>query len=153
MKSLYNRLLIALQAHLGANLPAIRYVELDLGQLEIFETRPAVAFPCALVRFAGSYQQRQFNTQLNNFTMSVKLGFDVYANTSNLVPLDVREIALSSFEIEQEFYLQLQNWTANGLLTTGLLRVSDGDLFDGSGMRKRLITFTGSFADASLNNV
>lgn len=151
MKSLYNRLLIALQAHITANLPAIKYVELDLGQLELYETRPAVAFPCALVRIAGNYQQRQFNTQINNFTLTVKLAFDVYGNTSNLVPQAAREKALEYFETEQELYLQLQNWDAGGLLITGLTRISDADQYADDGMRKRLVTFTGSFADDTLN--
>lgn len=152
MKSLYNRLLIALQAHMAANLPAIKYAELDLGQLEVYEMRPAVAFPCALFRIAGSYQQRQLNTQINNFTLTVKLGFDVYGNTSNLVPQAAREKALEYFEIEQELYLKLQGWKADGLLMTGLTRMGDADMYAEDGMRKRLVTFSGSFADNTLNS-
>ena len=151
MLSLYNRFLIALQAHIAANLPAIRYVELDLDQLEIYETRPAVAFPCALVRIAGNYRQEQLGVQVNNFTIVVKLAFDVYGNTSNLVPLAARKKALEYFEIEQELYLKLQGWKADGLLITGLRRISDADQYAEDGMRKRLITFTGSFADDTLN--
>lgn len=148
MKSLYNRLLIALQAHLG---DLFRYIELDLGQLEIYEQRPAVAFPCCLVRFAGRYEDRQLNTQINNFTLTCKLGFDVYGNSSNLTPEAAREKALSYFETEQELYLKLQGWKADGLLTTGLTRISDADQYGEDGMRKRLVTFTGSFADESAN--
>lgn len=151
MKSYYNRLLLALQAHLSAQLPEIRYVELDLGQLEVYEERPAVAFPCALLRFQGNYTQRQLNTQVNNFTLTVKLGFDVYGNTSSLTPEAEREKALMYLEVEQQLYLTLQDWKADGLLTTGLVRLSDSDLYAADGMRKRVITFSGSFADESLN--
>lgn len=132
-------------------MPSIRYVELDLGQLEVYETRPAVAFPCALFRIAGLYEQRQFNTHINNFTLTAKLAFDVYGNTSNLVHIEAREKALEYFEIEQEFYLKLQGWKADGLLITGLCRISDADMYSEDGMRKRLVTFTGSFADETLN--
>ncbi len=151
MKSLYNRLLIALQAHLAANVPEIKYVELDFSQLEIYDTRPAVAFPCALIRFTGAYEPRQMKTQINNFTMQVRLGFDVYGNTSSLVPEAARTAALAYFEVEQKLYLSLQEFTAAGLLLNGgLTRVADIDQISADGLRKRVVTFRGSFADSTL---
>lgn len=140
----YNTLILALQARLGS---IFRYIELDLGQLENYDTRPAVAFPCALLRFRGQYEQRQLGTQINRFTLECKLGFDVYGNTSNLLPIEAREKALQYLYAEQELYTLLQGWTANGLLCEPFVRVSDADMYGQEGLRKRLITFKAAYAD------
>ncbi|MCH5690023.1 hypothetical protein LWM68_40860 [Niabella sp. W65] len=110
MKSKYSLILLALQARLA---PVLKYIELDLNQLEIYETRPAVAFPCGLIRFTGQYRPMQLKMQWNNFTLSIKLGFDTFGNTSSLVPQVSREKALQYLEVEQQVYLLLQG----GMLT------------------------------------
>lgn len=145
--SYYARLLLALQPRLS---PVLRYIDLDLYQLEVYEQRPAVAFPCGLVKFTGQYQQHQFGSQWNNFTMQIKLGFDHFGNTSNLVPAATLKKALEYLEVEQQVYLLLQGWNANGLLQTPFRRLADADQYAEDGLRKRIVTYGGMFADDSL---
>lgn len=143
MTNNYAKILTELQSHLSDTLA---YIELDLGQLEVYDSRPAVSFPCGLLRFAGNYEQRQLNTQLNRFTLTVKLGFDVYGNTSSLVPPDARELALSYLDTEQELFEKLQGWMGS-VLCEPLTRISDADQYSEDGLRKRLITFRGAYVD------
>ncbi len=139
----YAKILTELQSHLSDTLA---YIELDLGQLEVYDTRPAVSFPCGLLRFAGNYEQRQLKTQLNRFTLTVKLGFDVYGNSSSLVPSLAREQALSYLETEQDVYVKLQGWMGT-VLCEPLTRISDADQYSEDGLRKRLVVFRGAYVD------
>jgi hypothetical protein len=45
MKTIYT----AVIERLKNNVPALKWIDLDAGQLEYYETRPAVAFPCAII--------------------------------------------------------------------------------------------------------
>lgn len=45
MKQIYLTLLELLNL-----VPALKFTDLDKGQLEFYQTRPAVAFPCALIK-------------------------------------------------------------------------------------------------------
>lgn len=146
-ESIYAQLLLKLQQQLQG---ILRYIELDLGQLEVYELRPAVDFPCALISFVGQYQQHQFGSQWNNFQLIIKLGFDTFGNTSNIVPIDLRQKSLEYLDVEQGIYKKLQGWDADGILTTPLRRVADADQYSEDGLRKRILTYTGMFCDDSL---
>ena len=154
MKSVFNQFLIALQNKIGAEIPdseiepGIRETNQDLGQLEVYDVRPAVPFPCLLVDLAApSYEQKQFKTQWANMQVTMRLGFDQWGSSSSLSPEDVRVKALAYYEIENKIYEVLQDWNAEGLLMRPLRRLSAVTEKRDDKFRVRVITFTAVYED------
>lgn len=94
MKALYLRLL----ALLGA-VTQLRYIDLDKGQLDYYEQRPSVAFPCALIRIdlpritaIGKGVQR-FDVQV-----TIRLAFDFIGEANARTPEATRLKSLSYFD-------------------------------------------------------
>lgn len=117
---------IAITGRLSACVPALRWVELDEGQLSSPE-RPSVAFPCALVDIAYSDCQTvsgSFGSQRVKATVTVRVAFKRLAPTAAMSPDSVRPHALSYLDTLQEIHKKaLQWWNGNGLFNP-LQRVS-----------------------------
>jgi hypothetical protein len=77
-----------------ATVPAIKYFNWDLGQLDFYSNRPAIQLPCCLVDFNTDYKTQQFNNQHGKFKLSVRLAFDAFNDISSLAPDDVEELGL-----------------------------------------------------------
>lgn len=117
MTSLFAQLFLLLQTHIKLKVPEIRYTDLDLGQLEYYETRPAVSFPCVLIDFpSAQYSDHSFNTQWGNFSISCRLGFSPFSSANSLAPDLSKEKALQFYEIENKLYVALQTFDAGGII-------------------------------------
>ncbi|SEW02096.1 hypothetical protein SAMN05428988_1328 [Chitinophaga sp. YR573] len=96
--------------------PEIRYIDQDLGQLENYDKRPAVAFPCMLIDIdefkysdvAGS------NHQIGEGLIQFRLGLVQYSNSNNIAPTNVRANALRYYELENKVYVALHSWAPVG---------------------------------------
>lgn len=157
MTSIFNALLVKLQDKLvaaipdSADTPGIRLVDQDFGQVDIYEVRPAVSFPCVLVDYSNTeYVQKQFKAQWAEMNIVLRLAFDPWSKSSSLSPMEVREKALKYFEIEQKIYLTLQDWTADGMLMLPLKRMSAVSEKREDKFRVRQITFKATYEDRSL---
>jgi hypothetical protein len=86
-----DEILLAIQAIIKANVPEIRMVDVDLGQLE--ETEPPVSYPCVLVGFDGTidFAYLSQNIQEGDTPVSIKIGFKVLGKTHNVVTLQALE--------------------------------------------------------------
>ena len=103
----------------------LKYINLDLGQLEFYEVRPAVDFPCCLIDIINTnYTQRQ-DGQHGDLQLRLKLGFDVVSDTSGLAPDAVREAGLNYFDIENKVYQKMQYYNAGGLVFNEFIRLRD----------------------------
>lgn len=89
--------------------PAVRWSDLDKGQLEFYETRPAVNFPCALLKVViDKTENLGQNMQLCHGRVIVRLGFNYIGETSSITPQTARSKSLEYFDILESVYLAFQ---------------------------------------------
>jgi hypothetical protein len=157
MTSVFNQIFIAIQNKILTEIPdstatpGIRYIEIDMGQLENYSTRPAVSFPCLLIDYTSTtYLQRQHKAQWGEMLINFKLAFDTWGNSSSLSSEELRKLALRYYEIENKIYLALQDWNAEGLLMQPLKRVSASSEKREDNFRVRDIVFKATYEDRGL---
>lgn len=154
MNSIFNRLLINLQTKLMADVPdnpsgarGIRYIDQDLGQLDIYETVPNVSFPCVLVDFVQTQYREMQGSQWAKMTIILRLGFNPYSGSSNLTPEEYREKALEYYEIEDLIFKSLQDWNGEGLLMNPMIRKEATTEKRQDIMRVRTLTYEATYND------
>lgn len=147
--SMFAQLLILIQEKIASDIPEIKWCDQDFGQLENYEERPAVAWPCTLVDFlTTTYGQLSNDVQEANFSLQLRLGFNPYSSTSGATPIPYREKALEYYEIEEKIFTTFQGWTAGGLIQP-MTRVSGQTEPREDIYRVRVINFTSWFEDAT----
>jgi hypothetical protein len=150
MDSIKGQFVVKLIAKLTADIPEVFHVNRDLGQLEFYApgTKPNVSFPCILIKLTSStYKERQQKTQQSEINVQLRLGVDVFSDTSNLAPDEVRTQGLLYFEIENKIYKSLQDWRADGLLNYPMVRVSDSEEIRNDPYNVSIINFKAGFED------
>jgi len=102
---------LSLSARILAQVPAIQWVDLDLGQLEHYDTRPPVQFPCVLVDYPdAAYKELGGGVQWGDVTVQLRLGFAPFSSANSAAPVSAQEQALQHYEIEQALYIAVQGW-------------------------------------------
>lgn len=96
-------------ADLIAEVPQIKWVDMDFGQVDNFDIRPAVAFPCALIGIdfpqITDLGQKKQKPQV---VINIKMGFNYSGETAHATPEQVRERALAYYGIVKAVYKKLQ---------------------------------------------
>ncbi|NOS92457.1 MAG: hypothetical protein HOP30_11080 [Cyclobacteriaceae bacterium] len=161
MKSFFSQLYIDLSDHLKKEIPDLKWIDQDFGQLEVFEYRAPVTFPCVLIDFtAAQYDNMSLRAQKAIVSVTLRLGFAPFSQTYQAAPLDVKEKALEYYDVEQAVYKALQGWQASGpegyycepfmrISSQTEQRVSASGTQDASGLRVRIITFNTGYDDLS----
>ena len=109
---------IALCDLLEKEVPEIRWIDEDSGQLNTQMERPAVDFPCCLIDIQYPDCKDMSETeQLINATITLKLAFQPSGDTNNKVPEDVRSKALQRFSIIEKVQSCMQGWTADEMIS------------------------------------
>jgi len=134
---------------LALKVPAIRFIEQDLGQLENYQMRPAVSWPCCMIDIEEfNYSDLQnFHNQLAEGIVSLRIGLVKYTDSNNLTPTVTRENALQYYEIEQQVFTALHGWNPPGF--SKLLRRASGTEKRDDDIRVRVLKFATSFTDSS----
>lgn len=149
LTSFYGQMLLLMQARIEELVPEIRYIDQDLGQLDIYSDRPAVSFPCVLIDFSGTnYDQLSGNVEMGTSKIRMKLAFAPFSSANSLGSMGVREKALNYYECEALLYKAFKGWDADGLCQP-LNRVIDGTEKRDDAYRVRIIDFETSFEDDS----
>lgn len=115
----------ALVAKLKTEVPEVKWIDFDMGQLDVSEDeRPAVAFPCVLIDIAytgcSDLREEPLNTkQQCTVRVSLKTAFEnLLNNTSGNTPEAKTDKALEIFDVMDKIHLALQAWTpADGFST------------------------------------
>ncbi|MES1223385.1 MAG: hypothetical protein ABUT20_48265, partial [Bacteroidota bacterium] len=145
--SMYAQIYIAIQKRIAALVPEIKWIDLDVGQLENYGERPAVQFPCVLIDFPGAtYSNLSQGVQLWDGNISTRLGFDPFSNTNHLTPDAVKFKGLEYLEIEQKLYAALSGFTADDNMQP-LVRISDATEGRDDKFRVRQTLFTSAAED------
>lgn len=109
MDALMAKLFVALQDRITGQLPAIKHVNQDLGQLRV--AKPPVSWPCVLIDFESfSFSDLSENVQCGEGLIVVRLGFAPHSDTSQLSPVAYAKKALQYFEIEWALHIALHGW-------------------------------------------
>jgi len=154
LNSFYAQMLVAIQERLAAQVPELRWIDQDFGQLEIEAERPPVSFPCALIDFTGTqFSQLLMDIELaDNCAIGVRIGFAPYSSTTHLTPADSKEKALEYYEIENKVYKALKGWAPDTGICQPLNRMTDATERREDALRVRAMMFATSFEDATANS-
>lgn len=154
MNSPFANIFIGLQQHIADTIPAINYIDQDLGQLnnDRHTVRPSVAFPCVLIDFENcNFEDLGENAQTAQGSIVLRLGFSPYSNSSQSTPQDSIENAINYYDIEWDMHKALQGWnptTDVGALT----RISTQTQKRTDTIRVREIRYSFAFEDHSTQN-
>ena len=110
MNSPFANLFLALQEHIQTEVPAVRHIDQDLGQLKT-STRPPVSWPCVLIDFETfDYENLAENVQTVTGTIVFRLGFAPHSNTAQATPAPYVQQAITCYDIEWDLHIALQGW-------------------------------------------
>jgi|SRR5665213_820312 len=150
MNSFFAQLLLKLQDQITAQVPEIKWIDQDLGQLEHYEIRPAVAWPCVLIDFGHTnYDEMPGNVQWGNASFTLRLGFPSFSPAQAGAPLSVKQQALQYYELEQLLYQAIQGYNADGLIQPATRITAMTERREGDNFRVRILAFNTTFMDDS----
>ncbi|SEF86478.1 hypothetical protein [Parabacteroides chinchillae] len=110
---------IALCDHLEKEVPELRWIDEDEGQLNTAaDIRPAVDFPCCLVDIQyPSCQDENETEQLVTANITLRIGFQPAGETNSKAPEAVRRKALERLDIIEKIQNCMQGWTAEEIIS------------------------------------
>ena len=114
---------LAVTNHIAANVPQIKWVDADEGQLYV-SGRPPVAFPACLVDI--SYPQCESlsgSVQRIRARVELRVVFTLQGSTNAAAPAAVRERSLARYDVLEALHKTLQWWNGGGLFNP-LKRIS-----------------------------
>lgn len=150
MQNFFGTLYLNLSDHLKTQVPELKLIDMDFGQLEIFEYKPNVAFPCALIDFPNAdYSNLAELAQQGDIILQIKLGFAPFSQTSQAAPTSVKEKGLEFFSIEQKIFEKLHGWHNDVCQPLIRLNASTDKRFEEIGLRVRVLTFSTQYEDES----
>lgn len=149
MESPYTDLFLALQERIKIEVPEVKYIDQNLGQYMNEEFRKQMLFPCLLIDFpVTNFSALQGNNQLADASVVITMFYDIWNNTSNITPLDVKQAGLKYLTIDQKVYMALQGWSPD--FCTPLNRGQNKSHNSNDiGLIVRETTFSSSFEDYS----
>lgn len=148
MNSYFGELYLQLCEHIKTNVSEVRWIDQDFGQLEEFDLRPEVSFPCVLVDFVDAeFEELSQLSQTGEVLISFRLGFAPFSSANNLSPTNVKIKALEYYNLEQKLYETIQGFTTD--FTTPLIRKKATSEKRQDALRVRVLTFSTSYQDDS----
>lgn len=152
MNSPFAKIFMSVQQRISSELPAIKYIDQELGQLKA-GTRPPVSWPCVLIDFEDfDFENLSENVQTSKGTIVVRLGFQPYSNSSQITPAPVIEQAISYYDLEWEMHKVLQGWAPDNDFGS-LCRVSVTTQKRSDNYRVRELRYSIAFEDYSAKYV
>lgn len=146
MKTLYN----AISKRITDNIPAIKMVDFDMGQLELLasDVRPPVKFPCALLDIA--YQQAVDETEtIQQVTarVSIRLAFETPLPTDSLAGASRRNKSLEIIDTVEDVYEMLQGFSDGNFNPLSRVNMTPDNRF--AGIKIITTVFQTNFLDYS----
>jgi hypothetical protein len=103
-------LFITIASRLEA-LSALKWIDLDKGQLDRFDMRPSLSFPCALIGVQITRTHKlSHQRQRCDALVTVRLAVNFSGNTSAITPGVARRQALDYFDLADLVYMRLHGW-------------------------------------------
>lgn len=145
MKIIYNQLLTLL-----GQIPELRWIDVDFGQIDSYETRPPIAFPAALIDIElPECSDEGDKIQRCTCRVSLRLVFDTYGETSAAAPAIDRNKATRYFDTVEKVYVKLQGYYDDNI--DGLSRKDVFQEKRDDGLKVTVMRFETEFDDFSAN--
>lgn len=104
MKNLFK----AISTAITTKVPAVRWVDFDLGQLDTGEA-PPVSFPCVLIGFGNAgYSNLAQLVQLGEIQVSIRVAFKTFERTHSAATESFRDVGLAHLDTLQAIHFALQ---------------------------------------------
>lgn len=104
MKDLFK----AISDAITTKVPAVRWVDFDLGQLDTGEA-PPVSFPCVLVGFGnGDYSNLSSLVQMGEVQVVIRVAFKTFERTHSAATEVFRDVGLAHLDILRDVHFALQ---------------------------------------------
>lgn len=133
-----------------ATLPELKFIDQDLGQLEIDEQgerESPVAFPCALFDLAEiRYTDNTFNQQQGEAVLEVRLALLAYSAATHYYNTQHKLRALNYWNLEHRVNKVLQGWS-NDQYFNPLSRISSQTERRKDNIRVRVLRYSFGFID------
>ena len=145
---MYKELFTAVCDRLEAEVPQLRWIDAEIGQLSSRgDTRPPVAFPCALVEISyTSCDTLSGGRQRITAEVQLRVGFDIQGPTNSKVPDRFRDMALSYMDVLDSIHQAMQ-WWDGGHMFGPMRRTRAVPDKSGAGFKSWLVTYTTTFLD------
>lgn len=142
------QLFMAIQARLKLKVAALKWIDQNFGQIDSYEQRPPVLFPCALIDLTGfSFEDLPKGAQRCNGRVIISLSTAPFSNSNASTPTPQKEKAIEYYEIEWAIHNALHNWIPVTGMEKLLRRTMDKQERDDA-LRERLIIFECGYCDA-----
>lgn len=106
MKAIYQKITEKLKT-----VDALRWIDGDEGQLDYYETRPAVAFPACLVDIElVECNDQSDKQQMVRARVTLRLAFEPIGQTNTAAPVSVQNKALEKWDTVDAVFNLLQGW-------------------------------------------
>lgn len=141
-------LFIATRSRLKTEVPALKFIDKDKGQLEI--DKPPVSWPCALIKIQLPRTESKddgLTIQDVQALVTVRLGFEFIGNTDGYTSDAHVATSLAYFDVEQAVYEALQGWSDSTF--NKLDRGSVREEISGAGHQSILINYSTAYRDSS----
>jgi len=141
------QIFIAIQERIATEVPEIKFIDQDLGQLEYYKDRPAVAFPCVLLDMADIQPtDNSGNSQIVTVTLEVRLAIAAYVEATRYFSRQHKETALNYYNVEHRINKALHGWYIDGLFNA-LDRVRIKTERREDNLRVRVISYQFAYMD------
>jgi hypothetical protein len=141
MESIFSKMFLDITARIQTEVPEIKWIDQDFGQLENYGDRPSVLFPCLLLDFEDmTFSNKGERTQIGEGSVLFRLGFQPWSNTNSATPEVYRKKAMHYYELEHKLHQCLQGY---GTEEFGpLIRTSAGTEERNDNLRVRQIRYS-----------
>jgi len=145
----FSQILLDLYDRISTEVPEIKYIDQDLGQLGQTDDneRPPISSPAVLIDFPNSdYSELAAGAQIGAVSITFQLAFETYSQTWHKAPREVIEKGLDYLKIEQKLHKCLQKWHLEyftPLIRTNVKSQNNNDI----GLRVRQLTYSTSYED------
>jgi hypothetical protein len=107
MKHIFNDI----TERLASEVPELKWIDEDTGQLEGYAERPPVLFPCALVDFDDAdYEDLADKMQTADANVQVRIAFNTVYPTNHVTPALVKAKALERHDLVDKIVAVLHGW-------------------------------------------
>lgn len=141
-------LFVALCDHLEKEVPELRWIDEDYGQLNTAPgIRPAVDYPCCLIDI--QYQDCRDITdteQVVKVSITLKIAFNSWGETNNKTPEPIRDKALERICVVGKVHACLQGWMA-GEVVSPLSRRSARPSTTAGGLKVYTVVYDTTFEE------
>ncbi len=93
-----DQIFLAVQKRIIDRVPEIKWVDFDFGQLDAYEMRPPVLFPCALIDIElPDIEDEGKDKQICSCSVTLRLAFEQPGQTNSKTPKPIMDKAMTVF--------------------------------------------------------